>query len=1417
MKYSISTFTDLPVPIKAAILIASGASLGTVVTMIPSGSWARLIVLIGFVVIALLLLSYCYLLKRLKKRKAIPMQRDLMKNASATPLVSGSDPKVMAQQDDLRKKFERGIEEFRARDYDFYDIPWYMVVGEPGSGKTEAIRHSNIGFPPGIQDMLQGSGGTINMNWWFTYHAVILDTAGRMMFEQVEEGGGHEWKEFLNLLKKYRQACPINGVLLVIPADSLIRDTADEIGKKADKIARQFDVIQRTLGVRFPVFVVITKSDLINGFRDFFDNITDPQLQHQILGWSNPQPIDEPYRPDFIDQHVKMIKERLHRRRLLLMQQIICGESGVKEKRLADILYTFPQNITRIAPRLARYLELIFRAGSRWSGKPLFFRGIYFTSSMREGSALDWELAETLGVPVDSLPDGRVWERDRAYFLRDLLLKKVFPEEGLVTSATDAKKQHTHRNAVLLAATAASVLFLFVCVFVAQYLYKGSIDKLNNDLKTSAKLLTEDPNKLSKLSLVQADPCKPNKYIIVDNIAKEKLPGNLADAVGNYKTQWMFTPIEWFVGDITDDLYKATEIIYKVSVLKPFLDATCDIMITYKIEDWSNEVNANALLQLIQIQGNKPLSESEDETDSFSRSNFIDNLSKFIIEHGQSNDTKFKTRYDKSELHKPLSRLENEIFNQKWLPSSILKNDPNLDRAMDEAIENGIKLFNQYWQQSHTVQDIKDLKDALEKFKEAEIWMLELTTGSDDTGSEQPTDENQLRQFTDDWTKGFISLKAARVEIERIADPNDSPSLWDLCENAKQKVKEGYDNSLLDELDELDSNSVKENREKLEDGLKKITEELDGFQEDLSQLEEPFWASQGDSRKYKIRFDMYSKVNERLNAEKKSIFDIKTIQEIKQEDEKVLNALDNLPKVSRSGDLFSKAFKHCKDVLNSDKQLRLLSVLEDVPSNIDGIKKFVQDHNSWDWERIKNVEPNRNFDPNGAANVMSSWKYLDGEIDSIFKKQTYNDKKIAFAEYSEDYLNYWLGTLPDKWIDSKIPDPNEETWKTLCEELKNWDHRVDFTELDDFGDYIEDALVKIELPRNEMKEKFDNNLKECTGRYPNECADILNNWAKLSDDALDARRTLLEQTPRDLINQYFPPKVTYRPNSPAEFVYTYWTRLTQNFLKILIHYAKEMSDDQSNNIIPNVYGKKFPLTLDNTKEELGSDEIDKVYSTLENILQHKVYKEGTIGSGDMPRQDVYAELNKLLKNLSEPLVRSNKSINRIWQVLQGLPREQKPYYCKISFVSNPPDDSQIFGSYRWLVVLQKRAEIPFKPIRIEPVTYKGKEVCIVEYGLDNKPIQINFYPYEPNENDIFNSPDEKIGPYEGQWAILHILRKHPDMDGGEVKISLPVPDKDNNDNEITRQLHLKVEFFNDKACENKNRIEGFGQALLSRE
>ncbi len=467
---NLDSFLTLPKPVKFVMALLTGATV-TSLAYIVDYRFAVIIAL-GMGMLAAVLTGYRRFLKWTDSRKSQTLAGSIAQHGAAAPNAL-SNPNSRAKLDAMKRSFEVGMEKFATAGKDVYSMPWYVVVGEPGAGKTEAIRHCNVGFPPGLQDEMQGVGGTINMNWWFTNRAVLLDTAGRLMFEEVAPGETHEWPEFLKLLRRNRPNCPINGLLLVIPCDSLVKDSEADIGRKAGKIAQQLDVIQRTLDVRFPVFVLITKSDLLDGFREFFDDM-DPDSQHQMLGWSNPLPRDVAFDPALVDQHIQTVVARIRKRRLGLLKDPIPQHGSARRTDEVDALYSLPESFALAAPRLRSYLEKVFVAGP-WSAKPLFLRGIYFTSAMREGAALDLVLAQAIGVSVDALPEGRAWERERAYFLRDLFTEKIFPEAGLVTRATNTKKLIRSRQIALYGAGFGAMALLLLFSFLSYRQFQSSI------------------------------------------------------------------------------------------------------------------------------------------------------------------------------------------------------------------------------------------------------------------------------------------------------------------------------------------------------------------------------------------------------------------------------------------------------------------------------------------------------------------------------------------------------------------------------------------------------------------------------------------------------------------------------------------------------------------------------------------------------------------------------------------------------------------------------------------------------------------------------------------------------------------------------------------------------------------------------
>ena len=564
------------------LIATAGTTAGVVgaAALAIGGHWQLLLLLLLMVVIAIVaFVIFRLLVVWWQKRKSQPMEQSLAGNAGAAPQqLSGA--KKLADLDALRRVFSAGIEKFRAAGKDLYSLPWYVLVGQPGSGKTEAIRHSAIGFPPGLQDQLQGSGGTINMNWWFTNHAVILDTAGRLMFEEVAPGATSEWQEFLKLLRQHRPNCPINGMLLVIPAESLLKDSSETIARNAGKIAQQLDMIQRTLGVRFPVFVLITKADYLTGFSQFFDDLTDPQLQHQIMGWSNPAALDDPFDMNAVEDHLRQVHDRLvERRQRLLADPVNTEDPSHNRMDQVDALFAFPETLLKLAPRLRQYLETIFVAGE-WSAKPLFLRGIYFTSSMSEGKALDADLAQALGVPIDALPSSGVWRRDRAYFLRDLFLQKIFKERGLVTRASNAMQQQRRRKIAVLAAGFFAVLFLLGSTFYAFYELKNSIGTPREYWQAAARVFTSSSPQFMAIIVRKNDSMGLPTYVYQGHTNKI-LGRSLADFYQQgfdlirkpISVPWIFKPVSFIGGEVNARQRKAFIKLYDQEVIDPVIRA----------------------------------------------------------------------------------------------------------------------------------------------------------------------------------------------------------------------------------------------------------------------------------------------------------------------------------------------------------------------------------------------------------------------------------------------------------------------------------------------------------------------------------------------------------------------------------------------------------------------------------------------------------------------------------------------------------------------------------------------------------------------------------------------------------------------------------------------------------------------------
>jgi hypothetical protein len=717
-------------------------AVGVAFTIPKYGIWLAL----AIVVLALLLFGAYFLYRRLKARRQSRHFEGAIQAQTAGSPRAISDPNRRAALDKLRQKFQTGLQEFKSRGKDIYKLPWYVIIGEPGSGKSEAIRHSGLDFPPGLQDELQGSGGTVNMDWWFTNRSIILDTAGSMIFNESQAGEAPEWREFLRLLRKARPNCPVNGLFLVLSVESLIKDSADKIAQKAGKLAQQLDMIQRTLDVRFPVYLLVTKCDLLTGFREFFDNIEDPLLQHQIFGWSNPEPLDAHFRPELVEQHLKIVAERVRRRRLALLREsataVRYGETafftskaqtGATSKRRldeVDSLYALPESVMLLAPRLRRYLETIFVAGE-WSAKPVFLRGIYFTSSMREGRALDEAMALATGVALDQLPEDRPWEKNRSYFMRDLFLEKVFRENGLVTRATNTL-QLVRKRKILIFGVASLLLLLLLGVSYLSY------RSLNRSVLAESSYWNSGATNWNhgewSPPLVRAGG-DANIYHFL-YAGADPVPGVAGlDVVGYHQrlmeitdkplaVSWVFKPMTWFTSGRDMNRQEARRLLLEGGVLKPLVARTREKMEhkdSLAADPLSLALHREALLSLIRLEvdnlaGGGGLT-GTNAAEAAAR--YVSSFQSYLIDTNQPADTNLVAVI----VH---TYGGNKTGTAKWPPESLLGGN---SLATNRAVSNGLAVFLNANRKSQAaleneVKLVGDVADSLHLYEQKEAdWL----------------------------------------------------------------------------------------------------------------------------------------------------------------------------------------------------------------------------------------------------------------------------------------------------------------------------------------------------------------------------------------------------------------------------------------------------------------------------------------------------------------------------------------------------------------------------------------------------------------------------------------------------------------------------------------------------------------------
>ncbi|MFK7996672.1 MAG: type VI secretion system membrane subunit TssM [Granulosicoccus sp.] len=485
---------------------------------------------IGFLLLIWLLSA---LWRFLKARRDNRQMLDSL--AEQTPM-SANEEATAEELATLNQKMQEAIDTLKQRNFSstggsrfIYELPWYTIIGPPGAGKTTLLSNSGLDFP--LEEShgklsVKGVGGTRNCDWWFTDQAVLLDTAGRYTTQDSEaEVDRNAWTSFLKMLKEKRSRRPLNGVLVAISLQDLLENDTDTLAQTAKTIRSRIEELYKLLGIAPPIYLMITKCDLIAGFSQFFADL-DQEERRQVWGFTLELEAAES-RESTISRELSELGKTINAQTIARMHR----ELSQKDR---ENIYTFPMQFTLAQKRVETFTKQLTVKSSLL--QDILFRGIYFTSATQTGSAIDQVIANvssSFGVNTPAHTAGN--DSGKSYFINSLLKDVVFSESGLAGTnlKTERKLKFLQFGAgAVIATLLLSALTLWTASFLKN---RNTLDRVANTASSLQQNLTALPADSLDILATEKVLSEARKLAYGENRERDDETGLLIERAGLYQ------------------------------------------------------------------------------------------------------------------------------------------------------------------------------------------------------------------------------------------------------------------------------------------------------------------------------------------------------------------------------------------------------------------------------------------------------------------------------------------------------------------------------------------------------------------------------------------------------------------------------------------------------------------------------------------------------------------------------------------------------------------------------------------------------------------------------------------------------------------------------------------------------------------
>jgi type VI protein secretion system component VasK len=147
-----------------------------------------------------------------------------------------------------------------------YTLPWYLVIGDPTSGRTAAIHAMNLTWRNGDGPLKTGVPTELS-TYWMPEECVIIEPESTVLGPRRNPA---HLGALCEELHKERPREPVDGILLVLSVLDFIELDEERLQAYATAHRKYLVEVGRHLHADVPVYIILTRYDTVWGFAEVF-------------------------------------------------------------------------------------------------------------------------------------------------------------------------------------------------------------------------------------------------------------------------------------------------------------------------------------------------------------------------------------------------------------------------------------------------------------------------------------------------------------------------------------------------------------------------------------------------------------------------------------------------------------------------------------------------------------------------------------------------------------------------------------------------------------------------------------------------------------------------------------------------------------------------------------------------------------------------------------------------------------------------------------------------------------------------------------------------------------------------------------------------------------------------------------------